>query len=257
MSFLLLQAGGVDLSFEVASNGVDGAPLACSVWDAGLALFFFLASEPPGFTRSQMRHCSAVELGAGTGVAGVALALLGCRTLVTDLPAALPLLERNVACAAAAGGSLPMRTAPLEWGAAEMMQALAGLPADWPTPSLLLAADCVYDGAALPQLRAALRAFARPGCRALLALDTARAPSVCSAFQNALIHDGWTVQRVPADQLDAVVQDDALHVLLLTWGEAEPAAGPHVFSAGATGVTRAEWRARRAGRVAARLLTGW
>jgi hypothetical protein len=34
--------------------------------------------------RHELAGVAAVELGAGTGVAGVALALLGCRVLLTD-----------------------------------------------------------------------------------------------------------------------------------------------------------------------------
>ena len=41
-----------------------------------------------------MAGVAALELGAGTGVAGVALALLGCRVLLTDQARASSCFER-------------------------------------------------------------------------------------------------------------------------------------------------------------------
>ncbi len=47
-----LHAFGTSLSLETAdAAAAAGAPLACSVWDAGLVCFHYLAGEPPGFTR--------------------------------------------------------------------------------------------------------------------------------------------------------------------------------------------------------------
>ena len=47
------------------------------------------------FARHKMKGKRAIELGAGMGLGGFALALLGCQTIVTDTKEVLSLLERN------------------------------------------------------------------------------------------------------------------------------------------------------------------
>jgi predicted nicotinamide N-methyase len=117
-------------------------------------------------SRRELEGAAAVELGAGTGVAGVALALLGARVLLTDQAraqrasaqrtacrrvalslsllalhrhaqeAALPLLRRNLAAARAAAAragapALRVAAAPLPWGGdvdASVAAALAAAP---------------------------------------------------------------------------------------------------------------------------------
>ena len=41
------------------------------------------------------RH-KIVEIGSGTGVLGIAAAMLGCRITVTDLPHVVPQIKQNV-----------------------------------------------------------------------------------------------------------------------------------------------------------------
>ncbi|KAK9842450.1 hypothetical protein WJX81_000737 [Elliptochloris bilobata] len=64
------------------------------VWDAALVLIHFLAK---GTGRNLLRGKRVLDLGAGTGAAGLAAGLLGARVLLTDLPHLLPGLTRNVA----------------------------------------------------------------------------------------------------------------------------------------------------------------
>ena len=49
------------------------------------------------FARHRIKGKRGIELGAGMGLGGIALALLGCSMRVTDMPEVLPLLEANVA----------------------------------------------------------------------------------------------------------------------------------------------------------------
>lgn len=51
------------------------------VWDAGLVLTQYLAARP--HVIAPPKRC--IELGAGTGAAGIAAALLGAQVVVTDL----------------------------------------------------------------------------------------------------------------------------------------------------------------------------
>ena len=47
------------------------------------------------FARHKMKGKRAIELGAGMGLGGLAFAMLGCDTVLTDVAAVLPLLHRN------------------------------------------------------------------------------------------------------------------------------------------------------------------
>jgi predicted nicotinamide N-methyase len=59
-------------------------------------------------------NLSRLELGSGTGVIGIVVALLGADVILTDLPVVLPLLQANVT--ANVGSSSHARVAPLRWG---------------------------------------------------------------------------------------------------------------------------------------------
>jgi predicted nicotinamide N-methyase len=126
-------------------------------WHAGHALGMRLASDWAGLVRDKL----VLEVGTGTGVAGLAAASAGARrVLLTDMH--LQTAQRNVdiylekaaaaraaAAAAAAAAALPppslaVETCLLPWGDAQgATLALAQLGG---TPDVVLAADVVYTG---------------------------------------------------------------------------------------------------------------
>eukprot|EP00931_Biecheleriopsis_adriatica_P118126 TRINITY_DN93589_c0_g1_i1.p1 TRINITY_DN93589_c0_g1~~TRINITY_DN93589_c0_g1_i1.p1 ORF type:complete len:546 (+),score=67.14 TRINITY_DN93589_c0_g1_i1:72-1709(+) len=82
--------------FQANPYQADGRALTGGVlWDSGLALAKFLVwreATQPGVTGKR-----ALELGAGTGVVGLTLGMLGCSVKITDCEdEILALLERNV-----------------------------------------------------------------------------------------------------------------------------------------------------------------
>ncbi len=132
-----------------------------------------------------------IELGAGTGLAGLAAAAaLRCRVTLTDLPAALPALRRNVAANAALAPLL--RVAALDWLA----------PITEPPPALLIAADCVWLEALVAPFVAALDALTSDDTRILLVYQS-RSSVVDAALWAALAaarlapRDGVTPQPQP------------------------------------------------------------
>eukprot|EP01138_Halocafeteria_seosinensis_P006676 gb/GECG01006824.1/.p1 GENE.gb/GECG01006824.1/~~gb/GECG01006824.1/.p1 ORF type:complete len:250 (+),score=28.30 gb/GECG01006824.1/:1-750(+) len=62
------------------------------IWDAELCLAHYVWNELPCTSHGGER---AIELGAGTGIAGLTLASKGYQVLLTDKPALVPLLELN------------------------------------------------------------------------------------------------------------------------------------------------------------------
>ena len=80
-----------------------------------------------------------VEVGSGTGVVGIAAAMLGCKITVTDLPHVMPQIEENVEKNLGAEPHLFQRVtcAPLAWGNSEHSLALG-------KADLVLCSDCLY-----------------------------------------------------------------------------------------------------------------
>jgi predicted nicotinamide N-methyase len=116
---------------------------AC-VWEGELFLAAYLAHLPTHRYIGQR----VIELGAGPGLAGILLAKLGARALVSDIKKVLPLVERNleineVSFSQKRGAVSGMAEAiELEWGAPgyrERVDLIVSEPVDW-----ILAADCCY-----------------------------------------------------------------------------------------------------------------
>jgi hypothetical protein len=111
-----------------------------------------------GCETARLTHLS-LELGAGGGLTGLALALglqrsgkrLPDPLLVTDLPILLPLQAQNIALNGLSSDVIKSYSLP--WG--------SPLPADLPLayrrPDMILAADCVYFEPAFPLLMETLK----------------------------------------------------------------------------------------------------
>ncbi|GAB5032359.1 protein-lysine methyltransferase mettl21a-like [Nannochloropsis oceanica] len=95
------------------------------VWDAAVAMHrFFQVKFPPGHFQGK----TILELGSGTGLVGITLALLGAQVILTDLPDFLPILQHNVSTslsslhpatlASLPYPLLPPLIEPLTWGEA-------------------------------------------------------------------------------------------------------------------------------------------
>lgn len=162
------QPGTVLLVRQQRSRG-----LSFQLWPAAPALCSYL--ETLHAQGELPRGGAALELGAGTGLVGMAAAaLLGARVLLTDLPHVLPNLAHNAALnrrqVERAGGALAVR--PLRWGERKDVQALL-LEEDKPAENaaqspaagggfgggfdLILASDVVYYDTLYQPLLATLR----------------------------------------------------------------------------------------------------
>jgi len=109
--------------------------LSFQLWPAATGMCRYLENA----YGDALRGARVLELGAGTGMAGVMAGRFGARVTLTDLPHVLPNLQSNVdlnlAEVEACGGSLAVQ--PLRWGVHDDV-------AEFPTPDLILASDCVY-----------------------------------------------------------------------------------------------------------------
>ncbi|KAJ4457491.1 putative protein N-lysine methyltransferase METTL21D [Paratrimastix pyriformis] len=152
------------------------APLAPLLTPAFAEIFHHPTEELPPYgpaaaTLLAGRHI--LELGAGTGLLGVALAKHGARVVITDLPKTLPVLERNIAMNGIAYPGPERAEAPdcpgwaramaIDWFAPPALEAVSARPLD-----LIIASDCIYDLALHGPLIDTLVALSGPETEVLL-----------------------------------------------------------------------------------------
>ncbi|KDP43983.1 hypothetical protein JCGZ_05450 [Jatropha curcas] len=94
-SAITLEVLGHQLQFSQDPNSKH---LGTTVWDASVVFVKFLEKNcrKGRFCPSKLKGKRVIELGAGCGVAGFGMALLGCNVVSTDQMDVLPLLTRNV-----------------------------------------------------------------------------------------------------------------------------------------------------------------
>ncbi|XP_004506058.1 uncharacterized protein [Cicer arietinum] len=90
-----LEVLGHELQFVQDPNSKH---LGTTVWDASLVFAKFLERNcrKGRFSPAKLKGKRVIELGAGCGVSGFGMALLGCDVTVTDQKEVLPILQRNV-----------------------------------------------------------------------------------------------------------------------------------------------------------------
>ncbi|KAL6754414.1 putative methyltransferase-domain-containing protein [Haematococcus lacustris] len=120
--------------------------LGTTVWDASIVLAKLLEKNMrKGGDFSQVRVAGkrAIELGAGMGLGGMALALMGAQVTLTDTAEVLPMLRRN--CEGNLGSG-KVSVVELDWFQPDQVAALQ------PPFDIVVAADCIYSEAIIPHL---------------------------------------------------------------------------------------------------------
>ena len=231
-------AHGRRLGDAAADPGVTGS----TVWDGALVLAAHLSRRATltALEARLGRPCaSLLELGAGTGLAGLALAASGAMprgavVALTDLAPLCDFLHANAARNAAvlaAPGAARVVVAPLRWGDAAAAAAAAALTrkddvdADEATHRVdcVIGADLCYRMENVAPLLAALAQLLRPGGVAVLALDTSHCPEAVDEFmRRAAVPDAgcgddlaarFEVRRVPRAELHATYRCAEVRVL--------------------------------------------
>lgn len=187
--------------------------LGTTVWDASIVLAKFFEKNAVGrgnFSIAKLHHRQCLELGAGTGLAGIALALYGANVTFTDIQSVLPLLKKNVednilkstTCQSNIVGSVDIKE--LDWSN-EATYTQFKPPYDY-----IIAADCVYGEAAVkPFLRTVLQMANKK--TVVLIANEMRCQTVHSMFMD-LFSDFFIVKKLPVSQLHSEYQHPVIHI---------------------------------------------
>jgi len=198
---------GRSITLRESSNPLDLSTSGLSTWPCSTALALWIDQQPEERCWCRWRGCRVLELGSGSGLTGIFLALrwgevLG-ELLLTDIGAhTMENLEYNVTrnltpalqveaaspltLALGEGGNL--RVEELDWS-----KVVGGhLPLE---PDLVLGADLVYDADSLPSLVSILSLAASPTCTCYLA--TACRPDTYHLFLHLLSACGLVVETWP------------------------------------------------------------
>jgi predicted nicotinamide N-methyase len=153
------------LPSPVTVRTIPSLGLTFQLWPSATTLLRFLPASPHLLPRSPSPHCplSILELGSGTGAAGLALAAaLPAHTVLSDLPTALANLLHNASLNASLldsrGGSVSVVSLP--WGDAAAMEAVVA-PAPASGFDLVVASDVVYYETLVDPLMETLRFFVK------------------------------------------------------------------------------------------------
>ena len=218
-----------------ADPGVTGS----TVWDGALVLAAHLSRRATvaALEARLGRPCASVlELGAGTGLAGLALAASGALprgavVVLSDLAPLRDFLSANTslnAAALAAPGAARVVVAPLRWSDAAAAAAAAVLTHEGSSEAAehvdcVIGADLCYRMENVTPLLAALAQLLRPGGVAVLALDTSHCPEAVEEFtRRAAAPDAgrgddvaarFEVRRVPRAELHATYRCADVRVL--------------------------------------------
>lgn len=167
--------------------GLWGGSMGSCLWAAALALVEFFAAEP---ARADGKR--VLELGAGLGAAGLALARLGATVRVTDRPSMLDLLQRNVR-----ENDAKVAAAALSWGQLDPETEGAG-PFD-----LVIGSDVAYDSESYLPLLETLTHFLQADAEAILALPDRREDAAFLEMAK-LRFDCSLLRRYLADEFDSL-----------------------------------------------------
>ncbi|XP_068111819.1 protein N-lysine methyltransferase METTL21D [Hyperolius riggenbachi] len=197
-----LQLGdGRALGIRQLSSGDVG----CVVWDAAIVLAKFLErqeSAEPGLLRGR----ALLELGAGTGIVGIAAAALGAHVTVTDLEELQDLMNTNIdSNAHLITGSCQAKV--LKWG--------EEIPDSLRPPDYILIADCIYYEESLEPLLKTLHNLSGPDTCIFCCYEertTGKNPEIEKKFFELLRGD-FEYEEVPIEKHDEEYRSEDIHIL--------------------------------------------
>ncbi|CAL1366905.1 unnamed protein product [Linum trigynum] len=211
---VMLEALGHQLQFSQDPNSKH---LGTTVWDASMVLVKYLEKNcrRGRFCQSKLKGKRAIELGAGCGVAGFGMALLGCDVISTDQVEVLPLLMRNVErntqrivqSEQSSGSFGSISVAELDWGNEEHIRAVE------PPFDFIIGTDVVYKEHLLEPLLQTILALSSPKTTILLGYEI-RSTNVHEKML-AMWKNNFQVKTVPKSKMHYKYQHPSIELYIM------------------------------------------
>ncbi|XP_015688928.1 protein N-lysine methyltransferase METTL21A [Oryza brachyantha] len=191
--------------------------LGTTVWDASMVFVKFLEknSRKGRFCPSKLKGKRVIELGAGCGLAGLGMALLGCDVVTTDQVEVLPLLLRNaernrswISQSNSDSGTFGSITvAELDWGNKEHIRAVD------PPFDYIIGTDVVYSEHLLQPLMETIIALSGPKTKIMLGYEI-RSTTVHEQMME-MWKSNFNVKTVSKSKMDAKYQHPSIHLYMM------------------------------------------
>ncbi|KAI3450617.1 hypothetical protein Pfo_007282 [Paulownia fortunei] len=214
-SAVIFEVLGHQLHFSQDPNSKH---LGTTVWDASMVFVKFLEKNcrKGRFSPSKLKGKRAIELGAGCGVAGFGMALLGCDVISTDQTEVLPLLMRNVerntsrilqmTPGSDSFGSI--QVAELNWGDADHIRAVD------PPFDFIIGTDVVYAEHLLEPLLQTILSLTGPRTTILLGYEL-RSTNVHDRMLD-LWKRNFEVKSVPKAKMHNEYQHPSIQLFMMS-----------------------------------------
>ncbi|CAI9290019.1 unnamed protein product [Lactuca saligna] len=214
-SAVLFEVMGYQLQFSQDPNSKH---LGTTVWDASMVLVKYLEKNcrKGRFSPSKLKGKRVIELGAGCGVAGFGMALLGCDVVSTDEVEVLPLLMRNIERNISritqmnpdADSIGSMMAAELSWGNKDHIRALD------PPFDYIIGTDVVYAEHLLEPLLQTMLALSGPKTTILIGYEI-RSTNVHEQMIQ-LWKKHFEVKIVPKSKMDVKYNHPSIQLYIMT-----------------------------------------
>uniref|UniRef100_A0A5B7BHX9 Methyltransferase-like protein 21D n=1 Tax=Davidia involucrata TaxID=16924 RepID=A0A5B7BHX9_DAVIN len=213
-SAIIFEVLGHQLQFSQDPNSKH---LGTTIWDASMVFAKFLEKNcrKGKFCQSKLKGKRVIELGAGCGVAGFGMAMLGCDVVSTDQTEVLPLLMRNVERNTSrimqmnpgsdSFGSI--KVAELNWGNKDHLKAVD------PPFDYIIGTDVVYAEHLLEPLLQTILALSGPKTIILLGYEI-RSTNVHEQMLQ-LWKRNFEVKIVPKAKMDSKYQHPSIQLFIM------------------------------------------
>ncbi|WOL18248.1 protein N-lysine methyltransferase METTL21A [Canna indica] len=194
--------------------------LGTTVWDASMVFVKFLEKNcrKGRFCPSKLKGKRVIELGAGCGLAGLGMAMLGCSVISTDQKEVLPLLLRNIerntswitqanpdSGSSASFGCIEV--AELDWQNKEHIKAVD------PPFDYIIGTDVVYAEHLLEPLLQTILALSGPRTVILLGYEI-RSTMVHDRMMD-MWKDNFVVKTIPRAKMDIKYQHPSIQLFMM------------------------------------------
>ncbi|XP_031565859.1 protein N-lysine methyltransferase METTL21A-like [Actinia tenebrosa] len=181
------------------------AALGTTVWDGSIALAKMFDNQMI-FPQEDFKNYRVLELGAGCGLVGIYLCLLGAkRTVITDQQCCIPTLNKNIELNIAKDMASRIKAEEYSWGNGVDHLTKNGVF------DLVVAAEVLYSEEDSIKLAKSIPRLTHQ--KSLVFVSMGRNRGGESAFVRTMKNEGFEVQEVAKEHLHPKYQDSIIKVL--------------------------------------------